>query len=56
MAKCQDDRIWSLHCRHVPASEIDERLGLPEGTAREAIVRAWAENRQKDREGRNARP
>lgn len=39
------ERIWSLHCRGVAASEIDRRMGLDPGTAVGAIVERWKENR-----------
>lgn len=46
------ERVWSLHCRGVEPSEIDRRMGLAPGTAAEAIVKMWRENRMKDREER----
>lgn len=44
------ERVWSLHCRGVAASEIDERMKLDPGTAVGVIVEMWRERRMAGKE------
>lgn len=39
-----------LHQLGTPPSEIDEKMGMPEGMARELIVTYWADERERRRD------
>lgn len=36
-----DEKVWSLHCKGLAPSQIDERLNLSKGEAKSIIIRCW---------------
>lgn len=50
MSKADEERVWSLHCRGLAPSQIDERMRLDPGTAAGIIAAMWAEDRHRVKE------